>query len=122
MCIKILKKAKELKNDEFYTLRDDVEKIFNNFAPLLKHYDFTRIDLPFDGDESEFTKYCKDNNLNYHNTYGDYRNHNYAKNGVVISNPPFSLLREIINFYMKHNIKFILTREHSKCFFYIFTY
>lgn len=103
-----LNKAKKIKNDEFYTLYEDVERIFKNFEPLLKHYEFDRIELPFDTSESNFTKYCKDNNLNYHNTHADYINHNYSKNGVVISNPPFSKLREIVEFYIKNNINFIL--------------
>lgn len=38
----------------------------------------------------------------------DYENYIYDKNGVVIDNPPFSILRKIVNFYNSQNIKYFL--------------
>ena len=39
---------------------------------------------------------------------GDYENAEYPDNGVVIDNPPFSILSRIVKFYMAHNIPFFL--------------
>jgi ParB-like chromosome segregation protein Spo0J len=39
---------------------------------------------------------------------GDYKNENYTKNSVVVDNPPFSILSEIIKFYSENKIKFFL--------------
>ena len=39
---------------------------------------------------------------------GDYKNENYEKNTVVIDNPPFSILSEIVRWYMDNKIKFFL--------------
>lgn len=41
---------------------------------------------------------------------GDYQTHakNYHENTVVIDNPPFSILSNIIDFYLKNDIKFFL--------------
>ena len=39
---------------------------------------------------------------------GDYQNYKYRDNAVVVDNPPFSILSEIIKFYCQNNIKFFL--------------
>lgn len=39
---------------------------------------------------------------------GDYENEIYNKNDVVVDNPPFSIESQIIDFYLKNNIKFFL--------------
>ena len=39
---------------------------------------------------------------------GDYENAEYPENGVVIDNPPFSLLMKIVAFYTSRNIPFFL--------------
>lgn len=39
---------------------------------------------------------------------GDYQNFNYPKGSVVVDNPPFSILAEILRFYDKKGIKFFL--------------
>jgi len=39
---------------------------------------------------------------------GDYVRHNYPEGCVVVDNPPFSILAEIIRFYCKNGIKFFL--------------
>ena len=39
---------------------------------------------------------------------GDYQNADYPKGCVVVDNPPFSILAEILQFYKKNGIKFFL--------------
>ncbi|MBR3960296.1 MAG: hypothetical protein IKJ81_09670 [Bacteroidales bacterium] len=39
---------------------------------------------------------------------GDYKKHIYPKGCIVVDNPPFSILAEILSFYHEKNIKFFL--------------
>lgn len=39
---------------------------------------------------------------------GDYLNHEYPENAIVIDNPPFSILSKILRFYTAHGIQFFL--------------
>ena len=39
---------------------------------------------------------------------GDYQNEKYPSGCIVVDNPPFSILSEIIRWYSEHNIKFFL--------------
>ena len=39
---------------------------------------------------------------------GDYQKERYAKDAVVVDNPPFSILAQILNFYKENGIKFFL--------------
>ena len=39
---------------------------------------------------------------------GDYENYTYPENGVVIDNPPFSILAKILDFYISKKIDFFL--------------
>ena len=39
---------------------------------------------------------------------GDYKKHIYPKGCIVVDNPPFSILAEILNFYKEKDIKFFL--------------
>ena len=39
---------------------------------------------------------------------GDYKQFKYTKNDVVIDNPPFSILHEIIDFYLQNDVKFFI--------------
>lgn len=43
---------------------------------------------------------------------GDYENHNYPDDCVVIDNPPFSCLSKIRRFYLKRNIPYFLFAPH----------
>ena len=100
-----LERAKLIKDDEFYTLYTDVEKIFD-IIPNKKDYHFI---LPFNDENSSFKNYCEINNLDYSSGNMDYKDYDYnMHNALVVSNPPFSKFREIINFYMFYGIKFIL--------------
>ena len=100
-----LERARAAKDDEFYTLYSDVEKIFD-IIPNKKDYHFI---LPFNDENSSFKNYCEINNLDYTSGNMDYKDYDYnIPNALVVSNPPFSKFREIINFYMFYGIKFIL--------------
>lgn len=101
---KILNRAKEKKDDEYYTYYKDVENIFKHIIDPKKY----RIILPFNDQQSNFRVYCKKNELEHEVVYNDYKNHLYRKNDLVVSNPPFSKFREIVDYYMGHNIKFLL--------------
>ena len=48
---------------------------------------------------------------------GDYQNYKYRNNAVVVDNPPFSILSEIIKFYCQNNIKFFLFAPTLTLFF-----
>jgi hypothetical protein len=39
---------------------------------------------------------------------GDYRNFDYSGDRIVVDNPPFSILQEIVNFYTENGIPFLL--------------
>nr|DAR88079.1 MAG TPA: adenine-specific methyltransferase [Caudoviricetes sp.] len=39
---------------------------------------------------------------------GDYQNYEYSENCVVLDNPPFSIFSQIVDWYLKNNIKFLL--------------
>ena len=107
---KHLNKAIAAKDDEFYTLYSDVEKIFE-IIPNKKDYHFI---LPFNDDNSSFKKYCEINTLDHTSWSKDYKEFNYnIPNALVVSNPPFSKFREIINFYMFYGIKFILVATQN---------
>ena len=47
---------------------------------------------------------------------GDYQNHKYPKNCVVIDNPPFSIASEIINFYNDKKIDYFLFADSRTLF------
>ena len=105
-----LEKAKLAKDDEFYTLAEYVAKIFD-IIPNKHDYHYI---LPFNDANSEFKKYCEQNNLDYTSENKDYKEFNYnIPNALVVSNPPFSKFREIINFYMFYGIKFILVAPQT---------
>ena len=52
------------------------------------------------------------------NPNDDYKKYDYA-NGVVVDNPPFSILAEIIDYYLDNDIKFFLFAPGLTCFVYL---
>ena len=50
---------------------------------------------------------------------GDYQNEKYEKGAVVVDNPPFSILAEIIDFYLDNRIKFFLFCQGMLVFNYL---
>ena len=115
-----LERAKAVKDDEFYTLAEDVAKIFD-IIPNKKDYHFI---LPFNDENSSFKNYCEINNLDYTSGNMDYLDYDYnVPVALVVSNPPFSKFREIINFYMFYGIKFILVMpKHALLYRNVFNY
>ena len=101
-----LNKARQVKDDEFYTLKDDVISLFNDLKIDLNQY---IIDLPFDSEQSNFYIVSKQKGFKTNmDSKFDYKNFKYSKNGIVVSNPPFSIFREIIDFFIDKKIKFLL--------------
>lgn len=47
---------------------------------------------------------------------GDYIRHEYKPDSVVVDNPPFSILSEIINYYTKRKISYFLFAPAMTCF------
>ena len=47
---------------------------------------------------------------------GDYENYKYPKNCIVVDNPPFSIMSEILTFYNEHKIKYFLFAPSLTCF------
>lgn len=103
---KHLNLAKKVKNDEFYTYYQDAEIVFKLIKDKTK---WTYI-LPFNDNGKAFHKVMQDYQVPHFVSDGDYKNVNYDqfKNGLVISNPPYSILNEIIKFFYDNSIKFIL--------------
>ena len=94
-------------NDEWYTTKEHVEFIFNNY---LNNEDFTDkiIYCPADSDESEFVKYLKANKLRLKYkelwyTSDDWKNHKdlFDNCDYMITNPPFSLIYKELSKLMK---------------------
>lgn len=52
------------------------------------------------------------------NPNDDYKKYDYS-NAVVVDNPPFSILAEIIDYYLDNNIKFFLFAPCLTCFTYL---
>ena len=52
------------------------------------------------------------------NPNDDYKKYDYS-NAVVVDNPPFSILAEIIDYYLDNNIKFFLFAPALICFNYL---
>ena len=52
------------------------------------------------------------------NPNDDYKKYDYS-NAVVVDNPPFSILAEIIDYYLDNNVKFFLFAPSLTCFTYL---
>ena len=117
-----LRRAQMIIDDEYYTLLDDIVYYMYFFKDYMKD---SIIYLPFDGEESSFTKFFK--------TYGEalgikdliYTNNDYKENGaifeyvsnndgLVVTNPPFSILSEILNFFKQYNINYVMLSPYTK--------
>ena len=102
-----LNRAKFVKNDEYYTLMEDVIQHVEVFKK--EWYKDKIIYCPFSSDESNFVKYFKEHGkelgikeLMY--TSDDYKNHEdlWMKADLVIDNPPFSIfISEILPWMIK---------------------
>lgn len=132
-----LHKALKNKNDEFYTLYEDIEK---EMLLYKEHFSNKTILLPADGPDSNFWKYFNDNFEDFHlkaviathleeeKSYSLIRRKDYIQeyelegNGdffseevqgivssadIIITNPPFSRFREFVVSIIEKNKNFI---------------
>lgn len=49
---------------------------------------------------------------------GDYQNEKYKDTDIVVDNPPFSILAEIVRFYIEHGIRFFMFAPNTTLFNY----
>lgn len=106
--------AKKVKNDEFYTYEVDIAKEMLHWFEHLRN---KTIYLPYDTSESNFFKYFLKHkeHLNLNIIIGNNVEvgcqkdvDNLLKCDVVITNPPFSLLRKFEKLLENYNKKFII--------------
>ncbi|MDR0676123.1 MAG: hypothetical protein LBF97_03670 [Elusimicrobiota bacterium] len=92
-------------DDEYYTSYQTAELFLKDFIPLLKKE--KRIICPCDTQESEIFKYLKDNEINVE-CYDKMEEVDYiTDNPVVITNPPFSKIKEFLNLIRYNRYIFI---------------
>lgn len=137
----VLKKARENKNDEFYTLYEDIENELNHYKDLVKG---KSIYCPADTLKSNFWKFFYNNfnelgitkltitGLNSKlystndgaaieekelETNGDFLNDEILEimraHDIIITNPPFSLLCEFIKKLCENKIYFLLVGNEN---------
>ena len=107
-----LNQSKIKKNDEYYTRYTDIEKEISKYADYLKD---KIIYCNCDSENSNFVKYFIDNkdNIQYKEfiyTSNDFRDNIdvLKKCDIMITNPPFSLLREFVKTIVEYNKDFII--------------
>lgn len=90
-------------DDEFYTMYKDVVR-------ELHKYDFRgkKIICPCDTKESNIYKYLKDCYYDVKQSSTDWRKVDYSKYDIVITNPPFSQVREFIRTLADKKIDFVI--------------
>lgn len=90
-------------DDEFYTMYKDVVR-------ELHKYDFRgkKIICPCDTKESNIYKYLKDCYYDVKQSSTDWRKIDYSKYDIVITNPPFSQVREFIRTLVDKKIDFVI--------------
>ena len=115
-----LLKAKKNPNDEWYTKYEYVNKELNHWKDFLKN---KTVYCPCDTADSAFVKWCENNNISVLHSClpTDFRSPRAAdyfkKCDIVITNPPFSLLRELYNIIKFFDKDFILLAPNT-CFGY----
>lgn len=90
-------------DDEFYTMYKDCVRELHKWDLRGK-----RIICPCDNKESNIYKYLKDCYYNVKCDDKEYRNIDYSQYDIVITNPPFSQVREFIRFLITKQIDFII--------------
>lgn len=94
---------RKTRDDEFFTMYKDVVR-------ELHKYDFRgrKIICPCDTKESNIYKYLKDCYYDVKCDSKEWRNIDYTKYDLVITNPPFSQTREFLRFLVSIKIDFII--------------
>lgn len=103
-----LHNAKRLKNDEFYTQFEDIEKELKHYLPYL--YGKT-VYCNCDNETSNFVKYFKSlNHIILIHTSDDFRLHTdlIQQADIIITNPPYSLLSEFITLMLEFDKDFLI--------------
>ena len=92
-----------IEDDEFYTMYKDCVR-------ELHKYDFSgkKIICPCDNKESNIYKYLKDCYYDVKCDDKEWRDVDYSKYDIVVTNPPFSQAREFIRYLIVQNIDFVM--------------
>lgn len=91
-------------NDEYYTMYEDAEKWLSYYKEYLRG---KKIICPCDSMDSNIYKWLKDNKFNVERDSQDLFKVDYSKYDIIITNPPFSIFRKIIDFWFEQKIDFI---------------
>ena len=108
----LYERTKSRPSDEYYTTRETVETIIDNFSEFLSNRPY--IYCPFDTEDSEFVKVLKERGYNVKFTSFDFFDHleDVKKckedGGIILSNPPFSKTLKIFTEISKIGCDFIL--------------
>ena len=113
---KSLHGAKKAKNDEFYTMLEDIEKELEYYK---EHFKDKVMYCNCDNETSNFVKYFKDNKekLGYKDFYHSGLPQSFngpesiellKKCDIVVTNPPFSLFREYVAQLVEYDKKFLI--------------
>lgn len=94
---------RKTQDDEFFTMYKDVVR-------ELHKYDFRgkKIICPCDNKQSNIYRYLKDCYYNVKQCDKDWRKVDYSKYDIVITNPPFSQVREFIRYLVSIKKDFII--------------
>ena len=109
-----LSKAKKEKNDEFYTMYDDIEKELIHYK---EHFKDKVVYSNCDREESNFVKFFLDHGEDWGLKEFIYSSNDFRSNesiellrrsDIVVTNPPFSLFREYVAQLMEYEKKFLI--------------
>lgn len=102
--------AQQIKTCKRKTLDDEFYTMYKDAVRELHKYDFRgkKIICPCDTKESNIYKYLKDCYYNVKCNSKDWRNVDYSQYDIVITNPPFSQVREFIRHLIKCKIDFVI--------------
>ena len=90
-------------DDEFYTMYKDVVRELHKYDLRGK-----RIICPCDNKQSNIYRYLKDCYYNVKCDDKEWRKIDYSKYDIVITNPPFSQVREFLTYLVSIGIDFII--------------
>jgi hypothetical protein len=102
--------AQQLKTCRRKTMDDEFFTMYKDCVRELHKYDLRgkRIICNCDNKESNIYKYLKDCYYNVKYDEKEWRNIDYSKFDIVITNPPFSQAREFIRYLISQKIDFII--------------
>lgn len=102
--------AQQLKTVKRKTLDDEFYTMYKDVVRELHKYDFRgkKIICPCDSKDSNIYKYLKDCYYNVKQCDKEWRNIDYSNYDLVITNPPFSQVREFIRYMIAIQKDFII--------------